>query len=201
MNEKISEICRTLRSGYWLRAVRSQGLLWNRQHGSDVIWLLNQDHRSTSWKMRMHPLIKKVRCFQRSPLCPNLNLSILVLHLIIYSLLRLIVSSSIDAILGISYTDMSPPVVSDSKSPMEDINMRQYSVQALVILAELIASLLDVIYSSEEKDKVVPFLNSIMPNVFPYLRNHRCIYVFKYLKTFYYIYSIHSLGLLIFWMG
>ena len=69
--------------------------------------------------------------------------------------------------------ETSTPVVSDSKSSTEDINMRQYSVQALFILAELIASLLDVIYSSEEKDKVVPFLNSIMPNVFPYLRNHR----------------------------
>ena len=86
---------------------------------------------------------------------------------------ELVVSGTDSCKLRISFTDMSPPVVSDSKSPMEDINMRQYSVQALVILAELIASLLDVIYSSEEKDKVVPFLNSIMPNVFPYLRNHR----------------------------
>ena len=70
-------------------------------------------------------------------------------------------------------SEVSPPVVDDKKSPLDNVNLRQYSVQALVILAELIASLLDVIYSSEEKDKVVPFLNSIMPNVFPYLRNHR----------------------------
>jgi len=54
----------------------------------------------------------------------------------------------------------------------QELNYRQYSVQALMIIAELIAPLLDVIYSSEEKDKVVPFLNSIMHHVFPYLRNH-----------------------------
>ncbi len=52
---------------------------------------------------------------------------------------------------------------------------RQYSVRALVMLAELSASLLDVIYASDEKDKVLPFLNSVMPNVFPYLRNHRFV--------------------------
>ena len=54
-------------------------------------------------------------------------------------------------------------------------NYRQYSVQALVMLADLIAPLLDVIYSSEEKDRVVPFLASIMHNVFPYLKNHRWV--------------------------
>ncbi len=69
----------------------------------------------------------------------------------------------------------------DNKSMSDDVNTRQYSVQALVILAELIASLLDVIYSSEEKEKVVPFLHTIMPNVFPYLRNHRYIFFFQIL--------------------
>ncbi|XP_060070918.1 protein dopey-1-like [Ylistrum balloti] len=48
----------------------------------------------------------------------------------------------------------------------------KYSVQALSILAELTSPLLDVVYSSEEKDKVAPFLTTIMYNVFPYLRNH-----------------------------
>ncbi|KAH9488781.1 Protein dopey-1 [Bulinus truncatus] len=48
----------------------------------------------------------------------------------------------------------------------------KYSVQALVLMAELTASILDVIYSSEEKDKVAPFLTTLLYNVFPYLRHH-----------------------------
>lgn len=47
-----------------------------------------------------------------------------------------------------------------------------YSVAALSVLAELLAPLLDVLYVSEEKDKVVPLLTNIMANVVPYLRNH-----------------------------
>ena len=49
----------------------------------------------------------------------------------------------------------------------------KYSVQALMLLAELMASMLDVVYSSEEKEKVVPFLTTLLQNVFPYLRHHR----------------------------
>lgn len=63
----------------------------------------------------------------------------------------------------------APPV----EPKVVENNNRQYSVQALMMLADLIAPLLDVVYSSEEKDRVVPFLNSIMHHVFPYLRNHR----------------------------
>ncbi|XP_067674328.1 protein dopey-1-like isoform X1 [Haliotis asinina] len=50
----------------------------------------------------------------------------------------------------------------------------KYSVQALSILAELTAALLDVVYGSDEKDKVAPFLMTTLTNVFPYLRNHSC---------------------------
>ncbi|CAG5136270.1 unnamed protein product [Candidula unifasciata] len=48
----------------------------------------------------------------------------------------------------------------------------RYSVQALFLLAELTSHLLDVVYSSEEKFKVAPFLTTLLYNVFPYLRNH-----------------------------
>ncbi|XP_052808898.1 protein dopey-1-like isoform X3 [Mya arenaria] len=48
----------------------------------------------------------------------------------------------------------------------------KYSVQALTNLAEITAPLLDVIYSSEEKDKVAPFLISLLYNIFPYLKAH-----------------------------
>jgi len=60
----------------------------------------------------------------------------------------------------------------DVKRLTPDWNYQQYSVQALVMLADITAPLLDVVYRSEEKDKVVPFLSTIMHNVFPYLRNH-----------------------------
>ncbi|KAL4233674.1 Protein dopey-1 [Mactra antiquata] len=48
----------------------------------------------------------------------------------------------------------------------------KYSVQALCALAEITAPLLDVIYSSEEKDKVPTFLTTLLYNIFPYLKNH-----------------------------
>ncbi|NWZ08387.1 DOP2 protein, partial [Agelaius phoeniceus] len=48
-----------------------------------------------------------------------------------------------------------------------------YSVQALSLLAEVLASLLDVVYRSDEKDKAVPLISRLLYFVFPYLRNHR----------------------------
>ncbi|XP_064627681.1 protein dopey-1-like isoform X4 [Lineus longissimus] len=60
--------------------------------------------------------------------------------------------------------------MSDAKTIMTNA---QYSVHALVLLAELTAPLLDVVYGSDEKEKVVPFLTTaIMYNVFPYLKHH-----------------------------
>ncbi|NXY62016.1 DOP2 protein, partial [Callaeas wilsoni] len=48
-----------------------------------------------------------------------------------------------------------------------------YSVQALSLLAEVLASLLDVVYRSDEKEKAVPLVSRLLYYVFPYLRNHR----------------------------
>ena len=48
-----------------------------------------------------------------------------------------------------------------------------YSTQALIVLAELLAPLLDVMFGSEEKDRVTSLLTTVMYNVTPYLRNHR----------------------------
>ena len=70
------------------------------------------------------------------------------------------------------YIELPSPTKTEP-SQSTDVNLRQYSVQALVLLADLIAPLLDVVYRSEEKDKVVPLLYSVMSHVFPYLRNHR----------------------------
>jgi hypothetical protein len=60
---------------------------------------------------------------------------------------------------------------SDSVSE-EKRSMTTYSVPALSLLGELLAPLLDIIYHSEEKEKVVPLLYSVMDYVVPYLRNH-----------------------------
>ncbi|XP_013774408.1 protein dopey-1-like isoform X2 [Limulus polyphemus] len=48
----------------------------------------------------------------------------------------------------------------------------QYTVQALFVLAEFLIPVLDIVYVSEEKEKVIPLLTSIMYYVTPYLRNH-----------------------------
>ncbi|XP_064461644.1 protein dopey-1-like isoform X2 [Ornithodoros turicata] len=59
----------------------------------------------------------------------------------------------------------SVPVTNSSSSHA------QYSVQALCVLSEFLAPVLDVVYVSEEKEKVVPLLTSIMFYVTPYLKN------------------------------
>ena len=51
-------------------------------------------------------------------------------------------------------------------------SLTQYAVPALSLLGELLAPLLDIIYSSDEKEKVVPLLSNVMINVVPYLKNH-----------------------------
>ena len=39
---------------------------------------------------------------------------------------------------------------------------------------QVVSPLLDVVYKSDEKERVVPFLSSaILQNVFPYLKHHR----------------------------
>ncbi len=48
----------------------------------------------------------------------------------------------------------------------------QFAVPALALLGELLAPFLDIIYNSEEKERVIPLLQGVMVNVFPYLRNH-----------------------------
>ncbi|KAL2084817.1 hypothetical protein ACEWY4_020335 [Coilia grayii] len=47
-----------------------------------------------------------------------------------------------------------------------------YSVHALTLLAEVLAHLLDMVFYSDEKERVIPLLTNIMHYVVPYLRNH-----------------------------
>ncbi|XP_061632894.1 protein dopey-1 isoform X2 [Phyllopteryx taeniolatus] len=47
-----------------------------------------------------------------------------------------------------------------------------YSVHALTLLAEVLSHLLDMVFYSDEKERVIPLLVNIMHYVVPYLRNH-----------------------------
>uniref|UniRef100_H2Z8L8 DOP1-like C-terminal domain-containing protein n=1 Tax=Ciona savignyi TaxID=51511 RepID=H2Z8L8_CIOSA len=47
-----------------------------------------------------------------------------------------------------------------------------HSLHALNVLAQVLANLLDVIYGSEEKEKIVPVLMPVIANVTPYLKDH-----------------------------
>ena len=49
----------------------------------------------------------------------------------------------------------------------------RYSIQALIVLAELLAPLQDLIFPSQDKERVIPLLTSLLANVVPYLRHHR----------------------------
>jgi hypothetical protein len=49
----------------------------------------------------------------------------------------------------------------------------QYNIQALSVLAKLLAPLQDLIYRSEDKERVIPLLTSLLANVIPYLKHHR----------------------------
>ncbi|QQP50222.1 Protein dopey1 -like protein [Caligus rogercresseyi] len=57
--------------------------------------------------------------------------------------------------------------ISDSSSALQ-----QYAVTALNLLGDILANFLDVIYQSDEKEKVLPLLQNVMSNVIPYTRNH-----------------------------
>lgn len=80
--------------------------------------------------------------------------------------------------------ESQPTSQSDSNSPSlqvgpgrllkENVLMgnQQYAVQAQSVLAGLLANLLDITYGSQEKDKVVPIVTTLMYSITPYLKNH-----------------------------
>ncbi|TNN02953.1 hypothetical protein fugu_010440 [Takifugu bimaculatus] len=58
-----------------------------------------------------------------------------------------------------------------------------YSVHALTLLAEVLAHLLDMVFYSDEKERVIPLLVNIMHYVVPYLRNHSWRAIIDHLMT------------------
>lgn len=76
-----------------------------------------------------------------------------------------------------SWTSEEPGDAAASSSKASSAKVKsnpnaQYAVPALSLLGEMLAGLLDVIYSSEEKERVLPLLYTVMTNVTPYLKNH-----------------------------
>nr|CAB3239497.1 protein dopey-1 [Phallusia mammillata] len=78
----------------------------------------------------------------------------------------------------------SDPILSGRKSPNQQPQPSmtllpqkanpnyEHSVNALRMLAQHLANLLDLVFGSEEKDKMIPILTAVMTNTTPYLRNH-----------------------------
>jgi len=82
-----------------------------------------------------------------------------------------VVKLDVDCVVSVLY--VVKPVVEPSRPASVAADHRQYSIQALMLLAEVTVTLLDVVYRSEEKERVIPLLSNILYNVFPYLKNHR----------------------------
>lgn len=72
-------------------------------------------------------------------------------------------------------TVKNDPPVESTRKVESGINSSKHSTQALIVLGDLLASLLDTLFGSEEKERVYNFLVHVMSNVTPYLRNHRLV--------------------------
>ncbi|XP_014250328.1 protein dopey-1 homolog isoform X1 [Cimex lectularius] len=69
-----------------------------------------------------------------------------------------------------TFVNETPLDFSEKKSGSNSV--AQYSIGALTILSQLLGPLLDVAFGSQEKDRVVSLLTTLMYNVTPYLKNH-----------------------------
>lgn len=68
--------------------------------------------------------------------------------------------------------DIPHSFVDGYKEAVPNIGNQQYSVQAQSVMAAVLANLLDIAYGSQEKDKVVTIVTTLMGNITPYLKNH-----------------------------
>ncbi|XP_069964516.1 protein DOP1 homolog [Bactrocera oleae] len=68
--------------------------------------------------------------------------------------------------------DISPITSEGSLRDSIGGQQQQYAVQAQSVLAATLANLLDVAYGSQEKDKVVNIITTLLYNITPYLKNH-----------------------------
>ncbi|NXK00175.1 DOP1 protein, partial [Corythaixoides concolor] len=85
--------------------------------------------------------------------------------------------------------------VEDMLSPaMETSNITPsvYSVHALTLLSEVLAHLLDMVFYSDEKERVIPLLVNIMHYVVPYLRNHSNNSKLFYVDLLFFFFCAHN---------
>ncbi|CAD5112610.1 DgyrCDS1823 [Dimorphilus gyrociliatus] len=90
---------------------------------------------------------------------------------------NLVVKAGRQVDLDEDFLDDAPGVTQDheiinNEAPRSE--KRRHSVAALAVLGKVIAPLLDVSFSSDEKEKTVPILQNMMHNVLPYLK-HRVL--------------------------
>ena len=67
---------------------------------------------------------------------------------------------------------VTPPTALSSNTTS---NTSSYSTQALCVLAEVLAPVLDMVFGSDEKERMTSFLTTVMYNVTPFLKNHRYV--------------------------
>ncbi|KYB28372.1 protein dopey-1 homolog isoform X2 [Tribolium castaneum] len=68
--------------------------------------------------------------------------------------------------------DLTPDTNSLTGSSSDIVVGNSHSVQAQLVLSEILAPILDICFGSSEKDKVVTILTSLMYNIVPYLKTH-----------------------------
>lgn len=68
--------------------------------------------------------------------------------------------------------DIPQPYTDGYRETIPTMGNQQYSVQAQSVMAAVLANLLDVAYGSQEKDRVVTIVTTLMSNITPYLKNH-----------------------------
>lgn len=69
---------------------------------------------------------------------------------------------------------VTPPTALSSNGNTTS-NTSSYSTQALCVLAEVLAPVLDMVFGSDEKERMTSFLTTVMYNVTPFLKNHRYV--------------------------
>jgi len=73
-------------------------------------------------------------------------------------------------------SEAEPPVTPTTvPSGNGSSNTSSYSTQALCVLAEVLAPVLDMVFGSDEKERMTSFLTTVMYNVTPFLKNHRFV--------------------------
>lgn len=81
-------------------------------------------------------------------------------------------SSNVDSEVSEPEPPVTPPTVTNDNGSS---NTSSYSTQALYVLAEVLAPVLDMVFGSDEKERMTSFLTTVMYNVTPFLKNHRYV--------------------------